>query len=152
MQKKHKYSKNEFINIVCKNCGLCKNIGNPVFCYTTIYKNHKRKFIRKVFPKLLALRKRQNSSGKLLYAANLDNIESVFKQTFVKDNFIKHKNAFKYLITFRAQLNDDADITIKIPKSKKKRQKYIAKAYPTFFSNDRGGLQEEINRALSSKN
>lgn len=148
MQKKHKYNKKEFINIVCKNCGLCKNIGNPTFCYTTIYKNHKRRFIQKIFPKLLALRKRQNSSGKLLYAASLDNVELAFKQTFAKSSFIKREDIFRHLIAFRTQLRGDTNVTIKIPKSKKKKQKYIVKAYPSFFSNDREGLQEEIRTTL----
>lgn len=141
MRKKRKYNKSEFVNIVCNNCELCRNVGNPTFCYNVIYKKHKQKFIQKIFPKLLRLRNKQEVSGVLFCFCNPETFRSEFEQTFLKDKLVKYKDIFEYLELFRLQLTDFNNV-----KDTLKRDKYIVKAYPTFFANN---WQKEISEILS---
>ena len=153
MQKKYRYNKNEFVDIICRNCNLCKNIGNPSFCYTVVYKKHKRKFIQKIFPKLLMLKKEEDFSGVMLHTYDQNKLQLAFEQIFVENNLIKYKNVFKYVNAFKTQLNNDLTMITKMFKlHKKKKNNYIVKAYPTFFTNNREGLQEEIHEILNNGN
>lgn len=152
MRKKHRYSRNEFINIICKNCNLCRNIGNPTFCYDILYKKYKQKFIQKVLPRLLSFRNRQESSNVPFYTHSSDTLQFMFTQTFFENNLIKCKDIPKYFDDFRIQLNNPLFLNTKISKIKKrpkrKSNKYVVKAYPTFFTNDREGWKEEIRQSL----
>lgn len=157
MSKKHKYNKNEFINILCNRCNLCKNILDPAFCYEAIYKNSKRKFIQKVFPKLLVLKAKEKVTGIPLYAYNYEDFKSTFKQTFCDMNVCgkgteECNNFLKCTTMFRLQLHGIKSTTKlsfnnhKI--KKKKKNKYIVKPYPTFFTNDREDWKKEIHESL----
>lgn len=148
MSKKHKYNKNEFINILCKKCNLCKNILDPAFCYEIIYKNSKRKFIQKVFPKLLALKAKEKITGIPLYTHNFKEFKLMFKQTFCDTNICgkgieECDNALKCITMFRLQLHGVKSTTKILFNNRKMRKKaknkYIAKPYPTFFTNIKNG-------------
>ena len=146
MGKKYKYNKSEFINILCKKCGLCKEIKDPAFCYEFIYKNCKRKFIQKIFPKLLILKAKEKSSGVLLCTYSLEDFESMFKQT-VCDAGVCGKDAeecndiSECTTMFRLQLygiKSTTKLSFNNRKIKeRKKNRYIAKPYPTFFANIR---------------
>lgn len=150
MAKKHKYNKNEFINILCRKCNLCKNMIDPAFCYEFIYKNCKRKFIQRVFPKLLALKAKERLSGIPIYNYDLEDFHATFKQTFCDagicgkgiedcDDILKCSTLFRlqlYGIKSTTKLSFNKH---KIKKKKKKKNKYIAKPYPSFFERGREG-------------
>ena len=144
MAKKYKYNKSEFINILCKRCNLCKNTENPTFCYEFIYKSCKRKFIRKVFPKLLALKAKEKLSGIQICNYSSEDFKVMFKQTFcnmgVCGKGIENcDNISRCTTIFRLQLYGIKSTT-KPPFNnrkikKRKKDKYIVKPYPTFFTN-----------------
>ncbi|MEA3296167.1 MAG: hypothetical protein U9Q27_03465 [Patescibacteria group bacterium] len=152
--KKCKYNKDEFINILCKKCNLCRNIGNPTFCYDVIYKNsfcyniahenYKRRFTEKIFSNLLMLKNKELLSGILICNYDLEDFKLMFKQTFCNTNIHK-KNIencpyiFKCMTIFRLQLYGIKSTTKVLSNNYKirKKNKYIVKPYPTFFTNDR---------------
>lgn len=150
MAKKYKYNKNEFIGILCERCKLCKNIEDPAFCYDAIYKRYKKKFIQKVFPKLLGLKTKEKLSGILICDHSSEDFKLMFKQTFCDTGVCRKNvgdciNITKCTTMFRLQLYGIKSTTklssskCKIRKHKIKkgnRNRYIAKPYPTFFSNE----------------
>lgn len=160
MAKKHKYNKSEFINILCKRCDLCKNTEDPAFCYNIIYKKHKRKFVQKVFPKLLKLKTEEKLSGIPICNYNSKNFELMFKQTFCNSgvcgkNIENCDSVLKCITIFRLQLYG-IKATTKLPSNgyktkKESKNRYIAKPYPTFFTNAKNGWQEKIHEFLLVK-
>lgn len=144
MAKKRKYNKNEFINILCKRCDLCKSTEDPAFCYNVIYKKCKRKFIQKVFPKLLKLKIEEKLSGTLICNYSSENFELIFKQTFCNSdicgkNIENCDNISKCTTMFKLQLygiKSTTKLSFNNHKTKKKnKNRYIVKPYPTFFTN-----------------
>lgn len=160
MGKKHKYNKSEFINILCKKCDLCKNTADPAFCYEIIYKNSKRKFIQKVFPKLLILKAKEKVTGIPICTYSPEDFKSMFTQTFCNmgvcgKGIEECDNIPQCTTMFRLQLHG-VKSTTKLSFNnrkvkKKKKNKYIVKPYPTFFTNDREDWKKEIHESLLIK-
>lgn len=149
--KQTKYNKKTFKNTVCSNCGLCESNATPDFCYT-FYKDDPERFMSYIFRKLTALHHWPQTFG--VYISDIEN--DLFKQIFCEsnicDNDIKegeecpslnncifeHRKQI-YLNGFDAygfpRNQSTPFITGKKGKKRKKKEKYIAKPYPTFFCN-----------------
>jgi hypothetical protein len=155
MGKKHKYTKHEFIDVCCSKCKLCDNGASPDLCYSEFYTKHPKKFIKQIFKSLLETKQLiiNKDSYPQTYAEHL---KYVFKKAFCTSNicnkYSKYKecnNIYNCLNTFRRQINGYPTIGLCIIK-KRKKQRYIVKPYPTFFTNDSEVFREEIKKILDN--
>lgn len=162
-RKKHKYTKQEFINICCKKCGLCEEGTSPDLCYSELYVSQPKKFIKVIFRNLLSVKDSFDKAG--LCASNIGNtyLEHVFfRKAFCSANLCGNYNSYKqcdYIVgcmaAFRKQTKVYDNIYTSVPqkhsqkkKKSSKKNRYVAKAYPTFFTNGNADFLEEIKEIL----
>ena len=146
-----KLNRKQFLNIVCKNCGLCDGMAEAAFCFDFLYKKSPLKFGSVIAPKLMRL------SG--VWPADRQESTQTFERIFCdsdtcgfrKNENIPHcqmlsvcLNAFRdqkdfsiagknlSLKAFKKALNKSSRIMKNGAKAKKK---FIARPYPTFFFN-----------------
>jgi len=173
-RKRYKYTKAEFINICCEKCGLCPLGTSPDLCYSELYLMQPKKFIKVVFKNLLRIRKLSDKNGYIrLYTENndIEYLEYLFRNAFCSANLCGKYNINKQceniigcITAFRRQVKgynspEHFDIykpgSSKIPKQKKKKkrkeQRYVAKPYPTFFTNGNAAFLKEINEIIYGK-
>jgi hypothetical protein len=121
---------------------------DPAFCYDVIYKRCKRKFIQKVFPKLLELKTEEKLSGIPVCNYSFENSKLMFIQTFCNSgvcgkNIENCDNILKCITMFRLQLYGIKSTTKPLfngyRTKKKSKNRYVAKPYPTFFTNIKNG-------------
>lgn len=141
------------MDICCSKCMLCKVGTDPTFCYEQIYKKEPKLFIKTIFRRLLEMNKwllNQSQGGKKEYEEEL---EYIFKNSFCKDGFCNDgvygqcKKTANCLLAFKSQLTSGPRINVRVrntnyeakpKKSKKEKRKdrFVAKPYPTFFCNE----------------
>ena len=161
-RKQKKYSKKQFVEIICSNCNICANVGKPIFCYNSIYKLNPKRFTQ-VLKNLLKIR----SHFKELDLPVSDIGINQFAETFCNVGICNNQfSAFCPLLPdchdiFTAQIDDESKPTsikhkvIKLKqkyKSKKKRSRYVCSAYPTFFSSNDEKFKATVERILHGDN
>lgn len=174
-RKKYKYTKTEFVDIICAQCGLCPKGTDPVFCYGDVYKDNPKKFIRVIFKNLMEVKRWLINVGHAdpTFCPDED-IEYIFRMGFCQSNYCKQKppgnrNKCDYLAgcltAFRKQIKNPTGQVLQLDeyrgrnkkknrkyKTKKKKQKarYVPQPYPTFFCNE--GMQKEVRRIVDGNN
>jgi len=168
-QKKKFYNKKEFTNIFCGACTLC--LGAPTTCYDEIYKTSPHTFIKEIHAAIIEVKKWNGKRGEGLnfdpeqfrYAVcnflgpycgdeelkvNCDYLQSCwmsFRDQIkgeggaegLKHRYANKKDRQRYLSKIRNQ------------KTKKKKEKYIVKPYPTAFMSKNEAWKKVIKRMLS---
>jgi hypothetical protein len=170
---KYRYTKTEFTDIICTQCGLCPKDTDPVFCFGDVYKESPKKFIRVIFKNLMEVKRWLVNVGQSHPSFLPDeDIEYIFKMGFCSSNYCGQrgaKNTCEYLAgcisAFRKQIKNPNGQLIHLSdfrnnfnnaksskKQKKKNRKKAAKAryvpqpYPTFFCNER--MESEVKRIV----
>jgi len=160
-KQKQKYTKDEFADIVCPKCALCVE-DRPNFCYV-MYKKNTARFFEYSYPKLIKAAYWPHSKNKS---------KRLFKKIFCGSGICGKKrkkgkrcqdlnscmiNFYPAALAFvQAGRGIDTDVTkvlgfvgkSKLRKKKRKKSKFIAAAYPTFFCSDNEEWKKEIREAL----
>lgn len=161
-RKQKKYSKKQFVEIICSSCNICANVGKPIFCYNSIYKLNPKRFTQ-VLKNLLNLRHHFKELDLPVSDIGIDLFTKAFCHTGICDNQF---SAFCPLLPdchemFIAQIGDESrptSIKHKVTKpkqkykSKRKRSRYVCNAYPTFFSSNDEKFKATIERILNGDN
>jgi hypothetical protein len=172
-RKKFNLSRQEFVELVCKKCGLCKTIGNPLFCYDKMYIEGPKDFIRGIVPKLGEAQTWFNSTKfDSLASFPDDDLQFVLQLSFCAADFCgttltTGNNECEYiagcLAAFRRQIESKEEVKIpkviihrgrnkKFDKENKtawQKEKKVKKAPPTpyFFCNDT--FREEVEKIIN---
>lgn len=156
---KKNYNKQEFREIYCQTCLICKH-PDPSFCYSSMYKHEPKPFTYKVFNNLIDVNMIYQSQGRSLrsmsveqfqnvvcrtgicfngdaYAsAGCDSVKTCYKefmnQMGVVDAPFLHENAGA-LITFKNNKTKQTSMSYK-KKQRKKKRKQKAKARVVYVS------------------
>jgi len=160
-RKQKKFSKRQFIEIVCSGCSVCQDIENPFFCYNTIYKSNPKKFVD-VLKNLINIRNHLELSNQLVGDLEVEEFAETFCDTGICNNIF---NVFCPTLPechtmFKAQANSEGktqSLKHKVAKFKqkvnaRKRRRYICHAYPTFFSSNNEKFKADIERILHGDN
>jgi hypothetical protein len=160
-RKQKKYNKKQFIEIICPACNICKDIGNPFFCYKNIYKKNPKRFAS-VLKNLINIRRHYNMNNFDVGDINVEQFSEVFCNTGVCNNMF---NAFCPILPechdiFRAQINNESRasslkhkvIRLKQKHKRKKREIYVCSAYPTFFSSNDEKFKAKVKKILNGDN
>lgn len=156
---KYKYTKREFTDICCSQCNICDSTFMPELCYSELYTRYPKKFIKLVFKRLLrvseVLHNSNNYSGK-------DKIEFIVKKVFCGADLCgnNHNNDGKCphfsecTAVFGRQMGEGEGTTASssVYKKERKKERYVAQPYPTFFTNGRQEFLDEIDGILSKEN
>lgn len=160
-RKKYKYTKHEFINICCDKCRICENGASPTLCYSEFYKKHPKDFIKITFKRLLELK---HLMGSHLHHKDYHipdvYLTYIFKEAFCKANlcnkstdsvYKRCNNIHNCLEAFRRQMKGQPLTTFCTVsnKIKKKHERYVVQAYPSFFTNDSDVFRKEIKEILN---
>lgn len=159
--KQKKYSKKQFIEIICSNCNICNNIGKPIFCYNSIYKLNPKRFTV-VLKNLLNIRSHFESLDIPVSDIGIDDFARTFCNTGICNNAY---SAFCPLLPdcheiFAAQVeneNKHTSLKHKVTKFKQKHKgkrkvRYVCQAYPTFFSSNNEKFKATVERILYGDN
>jgi len=149
-QKKNsnKYTKKQFIGVVCKQCRICK-VYDPYFCYDSVYKEWPRAFIENTYPKLLKLRPLIKTSGLGRNYINRFHFADLFccSEPCNNSEGISCHMSLQCFNYFRDQILA-INSTCKVKPITQSKQR-VVKAYPTFFiSNDetfRKSVEDVLN-------
>jgi hypothetical protein len=162
-KRKYTYTKAEFMDIICPQCGLCAEGTEPFFCYDEVYKTNPKLFVRNIFRKLITETLPVAISSGIL-AEDDDDLEELFREIFCKSNFCKEYTPLDdncpyiagCMAAFRNQLNPGMIISISEVRNQQRRGgkkgknknkgRYVPVAYPSFFCNDE--FRPEVNRIL----
>lgn len=168
-KKRYRYTKQEFISICCNKCKLCDKGTSPDLCYSELYALQPKRFIKTVFKNLLEIRKFIDKNGYLQSHTKNNNyskyLEYLFINAFCNTNLcgkynsaVTCENITSCMAAFRHQTKgynlytsviDNRKSKSTVDKKKKKhKDRYVAKAYPTFFTNDNADFLEEINTII----
>jgi len=157
-RKKKKYSKKQFIEIVCSSCNICANIGKPIFCYDSLYKINPKRF-SKVLKNLLNMRKHFRKSYLLADDLEVEKFSKIFCHTGICNNSY---NTLCQLLPdcydiFIAQVENKEKSMFLKPKLTQKRKvrknrRYVCHAYPTFFSSNDDKFKATVERILHGDN
>lgn len=148
------YTKTQFIDIICGNCGLCGHKPNPVFCYVKMFKKEPLTFTNEIWPKLSefsAWLKGQPTTT-VAYAFMLDDLKRVFCRSGIcgETKRVICQDSFKCYGAFRAQFLDKDKRDEKNEKNKRNKP-VILRAYPTFFSSKDETWQNLIKEILDGE-
>lgn len=164
---KRKYGRREFIDIICQTCGLCGNDPDPFYCFDTVYSKHRKKFIKKILPQLISMRKEAEKTSWPFKTRYVEEIRKLHEEIFCGAEFCGPcKNKMPCQSTFVAQIKGENPV-FKVSLKKKigignnkeknksksnkgKKKRWIAEPYPTFFCNPE--FEKEIERTLSDNN
>ena len=92
-RRKYKYTEDEFMLGACSFCRLCKSNTAPTFCYTGVYRDDPRRFMRKILPELMAWRNYLNVSGiRDITTCPEDEIQYMFETAFCDDQYCRSSN------------------------------------------------------------
>jgi hypothetical protein len=161
-RKQKKYSKKQFVEIVCSACNICENVGNPIFCYNSIYKLNPKRFPT-VLKNLLNLRSHFEDLNLPASDLGIDQFAETFCNTGICGNMF---TGFCPLLPdchdiFISQVDDEhkpISLKHKITKFKQKskinskKRRYICHAYPTFFSSNNKKFKDTVERILNEDN
>ena len=160
-KKKRKfYNKKEFINIFCAECSLC--IGNPTFCYDSVYKSSPHLFLTKVHRALIEVKEwnSRRGTGLVFDPAQFRYVvcNHIAKDVCGDENFDTNCEYFETCYReFKNQVLGRGGTDLlkhrrknnKKKKRDKNKKKYVVKAYPTAFTNDNENWKKVIKRILS---
>lgn len=151
---KYHYTKTEFMDIICAQCGLCPNGTEPIFCYGNVYKDSPKKFIRTIFKSLMEIKRWLINAGhpKESLLSN-SYIEYMFSASFCSSNYCGQYNSKKnceYLTdcisAFKKQSKSYKSVSNKKCK-KDSNKRYVPQPYSTFFCN--AGMESEVRRVIN---
>ena len=163
-KKKYKYTKHEFMSICCSKCRICHDGFSPDLCYSDLYVIQPKKFIKIIFKNLLKTKyliMGYNSyiHGCVQRTSYDDNLKIFFIKVFCSANLCGKYNSLKQctninrcLSDFKCQINGHSTtdkVSVFDKPTKKKKQRYIVQAYPTFFTNKSESFSEEIKKILA---
>ncbi len=87
-RKKYEYTRDEFIQIVCSKCGLCKTPIAPGFCYDCVYKDNPKKFTKLILEQLFDVRHWLSNAGYPSIAlCPDDSIQHILQTIFCSSDF-----------------------------------------------------------------
>jgi len=149
-RKNKKFNKNQFIDIVCKQCQICV-VYNPYYCYTSAYCADPDTFMKQVYPRLLGAAARFNMGGDLL----MPEFRGLFCYSGICGTGAKMscKDSVTCYNTFTDQVVGKPLKGSKAkPRKKKKDDPVIFEPYATFFISDNADFRKEIEGILSDGN
>jgi len=165
-RKNYKYTKTEFVDIICTKCGLCPEGTDPVFCYNDVYVNNHKKFIKVIFKNLIEVKRWLVNIGHSdpTFCPDED-IEYIFKMSFCQSDYCKQRplanHNCAYLAgcigAFRGQIkNPNNQIMLlneyrnRKKKEKKNKNSYKQQPCPTFFC--KPGMEDEVKKIINGNN
>ena len=145
-KKKGNYSRTQFIDIICSQCGICE-FPDPKFCYNDMYKEKQDTFLHNVYPNLTSHHK--ENMTKYAYESLVDYSDDKLTELFVacicnsSECPAKSGEECDYIagcimvfkkqsIYFRSGSTESKGC---------KAKKFILEAYPTFFCSN--GIRNE---------
>jgi len=146
-RKQKKYNKNQFIDIVCKQCTMCDGTYNPVFCWGEMYKCAPNKFMGYCYGQLLKTSDSFRKIGVRSILININEFGSIFCDSGICGNDIEGcpNRCFS---SFKGQLLGHGSVSaLKGKKKKKKKEKFICQPYPTFISSE--GMAKDIEKIIN---
>ena len=168
-RKRYKYTKQEFISICCSKCRICDSGTSPDLCYSELYTMQPKRFIKVVFKNLLEIRKLADKNGYIqLYTGgkSTEYLEYLFRKAFCSANLCgkydsvnQCENIIGCIAAFRRQVKGYNYFNVhtllgknrkakSAQKPNKPQHRYIAKVYPTFFTNGNADFLKEINEII----
>lgn len=153
------------MQIFCSKCLLCPSGSNPTFCYEQVYKKQPKLFVKVIFQRLLQLMTWIFDSQQDMFTEPGDINKYILNHAFCSSGLCgkKWKSGCEQmpgcLTAFTAQIEGKDTIKVtaavgnkgkKKNKKYKKKQRYVAKAYPTFFCNE--PFKSEIEAILNEDN
>lgn len=168
-RRKLKYTKEEFQNIICQQCGLCPTGIDPDYCYGVVYKKDPKLFTKTIFKNLIEIKRWFINVGRANPSLCSDeDLKYIFHMSFCGSNFCGEKPVRgqscerlpECVSAFKKQLNNPngnvypiADYRGRNKKKKRKNKKanskrYVPQPYPTFFCNE--GMQDEVRRVVDA--
>ena len=153
--KRKKYNKSQFIEIVCQHCGICPKLWGPTFCYD-LYKRDPETFINKCYMELLRFRLLFDKDNLELKPPNMAGFKKIFCYSGIcgTSRWDCPQEAFCFS-NFMEQIgSEDKNILIQPGfhgrKNKKEREVFVA--YPTFFHSDNKEFKSKIEEILDDGN
>lgn len=168
-RRKLKYTKEEFQEIICNQCGLCGVGTDPVYCYGEVYKKNPKLFTKTIFKNLIEIKRWLINVGRANPSLCSDeDLKYIFHMSFCGSNFCECKpkrgdacgHLPECLNAFKKQLKDPSSNVYPIAnyrgRNKKKKQKnkkanknrYVPQPYPTFFCNE--SMEPEVRRVVNA--
>lgn len=164
-RRKLNYTKSEFTSLFCSKCMLCAAGTDPTFCFEQVYKQNPKLFVKVIFKHLQDLSTWLFDSGQDVVIGFDDSIEYIFKHAFCSSGFCgkKYPNGCDMIVgcltAFRSQMKGGPKVTLDMSapqgkrqknKKNKKKERYVAKPYPTFFCNE--PFKTEIEKFINEDN
>jgi len=167
-----KYSKGQFIDILCRGCNLCGEYVDAEFCYDYCYKSSSINFINRAYKELIRMREWPFQVNNRDSLRTLKNEMKIFRKVFCDSNCCTpdfdegHSgrciHLYQCMSKFREQIEDSSDphevVTSHVPrrvkkrkKKKKKQKKVVVEAYPTFVMSGSDVFQARVRRILYGK-
>jgi hypothetical protein len=153
----YKYTKKQFVDIYCTNCGLCElNPPDPIFCYEELYKSNPNKFLEHCFINLIELSRKLKEAGFSGKDVTIKHFFNIFCLLFCRKETCELipecYTVFKKQINSRAVSKANKRRKNKKKRKSKKNNQYICQPYPTIFTNDSKEWQNKIENILSNGN
>jgi hypothetical protein len=152
------YSRRQFIDVVCSQCGICEE-ENASHCFDIFYRKNPRLFLDRVFLDLIKIREEN-----LKINIKPDNITMADFVEIFCDSQICYKTLKECSLctktndcydVFQDQICNITDISskpVKIKKKKKLKTSYVCAPYASFFSSGSAAFKKEIKRILNGDN
>lgn len=87
-RRKYQYTKEEFVQIICSKCGLCKPPIAPEFCYTCVYNDNPKKFTKLILEQLLDVRHWLSNAGyPSIAVCPDDSVQHILQTIFCSSDF-----------------------------------------------------------------
>lgn len=156
-RRKYKYTKHEFIQICCSKCKICNEKVSPDLCYSKFYLANPKKFIKVAFKRLLKIKRDKcyTQTGIPFLVNKFEHLRYIFKDVFCNadlcDDYYQCDSMSSCLLAFSIQTEgvSTTNTYTKLKRmSKKKKHRYVAKPYPSFFTNDNETFHKEIKDIL----
>lgn len=172
--KRRKYNllKNEFVQYICPQCGLCNGKVNPEFCYEAHYVEDPKGFVKNVLKSLQEIKEGAlivNPAGQTIQ--DDDEFEFTLEEAFCAHNLCNKgvnggancpykigclqalrsqiRNENKNLITFRPNRGHKVKKNNRNKRAKKQKKVYVPPT-PKFFCNE--SFWPEVNRIINGTN
>lgn len=164
-QMRYRYSKKEFMDIVCsQSCKLCPKGTEPTLCFDEFHKNDKALFFNRILPKLINSKKAwiDYSGVANIYECGDEVIEHVFVESFCKSGACEpggsEEKPCEHLTgcihAFRDSMSKAHTEPVSFEeddgqskRKKKQKQRFIPERYATFFCSQ--GFEEEFRRIIN---
>lgn len=146
-RKAKKYSKSQFVGIVCRHCSLCEGYPDPTFCYQKMYRKGPEIFMDDCYLQLL------NMSA-FSFVPTISEFRKIFCHSGVCGD--KHMVCEDILLChelFKDQIERGIDALYAGKKKGKKLKDdpYIFEAYPTLFLSGNKEWKDEVEGILKNE-